>query len=169
MFGSRDPPPGNRHPGHHGPGVALLLRALLEPYVHEFQSLTLWLQPEVEGILLLGHVLGVEEHVGEKAVAVDAAHEAYVFERELQVLASPIVLEGEYAAVCLHVLLHGRPHSGAHLLLGDLLHTALCRNASRSGKRDPYQATEAKCVPSHDVILHMWTALSLSQYSTPRA
>src|SRR5207245_3655863 len=74
MFGSRDPPPGNWHPCHHSPGVALLLRALLEPYVHEFQSLALWLQPEVEGVLLLGHVLGVDEHVGETAVAVDPAH-----------------------------------------------------------------------------------------------
>src|SRR5207244_8351948 len=74
MFGSRDPPPGNWHPGHHGPGVALFLRALLEPYVHEFQSLTLWLQPDVEGVLLLGHVLGVEDNVGETPVRGDAAH-----------------------------------------------------------------------------------------------
>src|SRR5215475_6775962 len=155
MFGIRERPPGNWHPGYHAPGIALLFRGLLDTYVHEFQPLVLWLQPEVEGVLLLGHVLSVEEHVGEKAVAVDAAYEAYVFERELQVLASPIVLEDEYAAVCLHVLLHGRPHGSTHLLLGDLVHAAPVHGSNRSDQHTPDQAAEAKCLHAHDVTLHI--------------
>ena len=57
--------------------------------------------------MLLGQVLGVEEHVGEKAVAVDAAHQAYVFEHELQVLAGTTVPEDKppsFACICFSMM-----------------------------------------------------------------
>src|SRR5262245_10069063 len=106
MFGSRGPPRGLWRPCHHASGIALLLRALLNAPGHEFQSFTVWLQPEVDGVLLRGPVLGVEEHVGEKAVAMEAAHQAYVFERELQVFSCSAVPEDKHTTIRLHVRLN---------------------------------------------------------------
>src|SRR5215471_7907671 len=155
MFGSRDPPPSHRHAGHHCPGVALLLRALLDTHIHEFQPLTFGLQPEVEGVLLLGHILGMEEHVGEKAVALNTAHEADVFERELQVLSSATVPEDKHTTMSLHLLLDDRPDRGTHLFLGDLVHAALVYGSNHRGQHTPYQDIEAQGLYPHGVLLHI--------------
>ena len=66
--------------------AAVLLRALLHPDVHQGQLVALGLKPEIDGVLLLGHVLVVEDGIGEPAIAFHAAHDLDLRARTLQAL-----------------------------------------------------------------------------------
>jgi hypothetical protein len=80
---------------------------------------------------------------------------AYVFERELQVLSCSTVPEDKHTTIRLHLLLDDRPDSGAHLLLGDLVHATPIHGSNRRSQHTPYQTIETKCLYAHDVILHI--------------
>ena len=79
------PPPGDRHARHHVVAVAVLLGALLHPDVHQGQLVALGLQPEIDGVLLLGHVLVVEDGIGEPAIAFHAAHDLDLLKDQVEV------------------------------------------------------------------------------------
>src|SRR4029434_4159556 len=73
MLLHRQPPPGDWQTCDHDVAVALLLRTLLHPDIHELEVIPLRLEPEVDGVLLFGLVLIVEDSVGEPAIAFHAA------------------------------------------------------------------------------------------------
>jgi hypothetical protein len=59
----REPPPGDRHARDHDSAITLLLRAFLHADVHQLQLIASRFEPEVDGVLLLGLVLIVEDGV----------------------------------------------------------------------------------------------------------
>ncbi len=126
----REPPPGDRHARDHDPAVALLLRALLHPDIHEGELVTVGLEPEVDGVLLLGLVLVVEDDVGEPAIALHAAHDLDLLEHEVEIGVELGVMEDEGAVLrplgdrCLDRLVH--------VLFAELL-AALGLGGDRSG------------------------------------
>ena len=99
MLLHRQPPPGHRHARDHVVAVAFLLRALLHADVHQLQFLALRLEPEVDGVLLLGVVLVVEDGVGEPAIAFHAAHDLDLLEDEVEVGVELRIAEHEGAVL----------------------------------------------------------------------
>src|SRR4029453_18052692 len=73
MLLHRQPPPSDWQTCDHDIAVALLLRPLLHPDIHELEVIPLKLEPEVDGVLLFGLLLIVEDSVGEPAIAFHAA------------------------------------------------------------------------------------------------
>jgi hypothetical protein len=85
MFLHRQPPPGHGQARDHDPAVAFALRPLLHPDVHQGQLVAFRLEPEIDGILLLGLGLVVEDRIGEPAIALHAAHALHLLEHEVEV------------------------------------------------------------------------------------
>ena len=99
MLLHRQPPPGDRHARHHVVAVAILLRALLHPDIHESELVAFGLEPEVDGVLLLGLVLVVEDDIGEPAIAFHAAHDLDLLEHEVEVGVELGIMEHEGAVL----------------------------------------------------------------------
>src|ERR1700674_1495079 len=78
-----EPPPGHRQTRHHVVAVAILLRTLLHPDIHEGELVALGLEPEIYGVLLLGLVLVVKDDIGEPAIAFHAAYDLDLLEVEV--------------------------------------------------------------------------------------
>ena len=136
MLLHRQPPPGHRHAGDHDPAVAFLLRTLLHADVHQFEVLSFRLEPEVDGVLLLGVVLVVEDGVGEPAIAFHAAHDLDLLEDEVEVGVELRIAEHEGAVLA--ALVDHRLHRSVHVFLGESLgRTGALRSAfcgRRSGR-----------------------------------
>src|SRR5262249_34325929 len=95
----RQPPPSNRHACDHDPAVALLLRSFLHSDVHQLQLISFGLEPEVDGVLLLGLVLVVEYDIGKPAIAFHAAHDLDLLELKIEVGIEPWVVKNEGAVL----------------------------------------------------------------------
>src|SRR4029079_15784631 len=65
MLLNGEPPPSDRHAGDHHIAVTFLLRTFLHPDIHQGELVTLGLEPEIDGVLLLGLILVVEDGIGE--------------------------------------------------------------------------------------------------------
>src|SRR5262249_18810666 len=72
-----------------------LLRPFLHPDVHQLQLIAFRLEPEVDGVLLLGLVLVVEDDVGEPAVSFHAAHDLDLLELKIEVGIEPRIMKDE--------------------------------------------------------------------------
>src|SRR5262245_3505461 len=81
----RQPPPSDRHACDHDPAVALPLRSFLHSDVHQLQLISFGLEPEVDGVLLLGLVLVVEYDIGKPSIAFHAAHDLDLLELKIVV------------------------------------------------------------------------------------
>ena len=127
MLLNGEPPPCHRQACHHNVTVALFFRTLLHPDVHEFELIPFRLEPEVDGVLLLGLVLVVEDGVGEPAIARHAAHDLDLVEYEVEVGVELGVVEDEGAVLAplIDCLLNG----SVYVLLGE----GLARTGRRSG------------------------------------
>ena len=119
MLLHREPPPGDRHARHHVVAVAVLLRPLLHPDIHQGQLVALGLEPEIDGVLLLRRVLVVEDDVGEPAIAFHAAHALDLLEDEIEVGVELGIVEHEGAV--LRPLGDHLSHPLIDVLLGELL------------------------------------------------
>src|SRR6266436_2244696 len=95
----RNPPPRDRLPGLQRPRRALALGRFADAGVDDLELVRARLDPEVDQIALLRVVLRVENHVGEKAIAVQRAGEVDFFIDQLERCATHGVDEGEDAAV----------------------------------------------------------------------
>ena len=118
MLLHREPPPGDRHARDHDPAVAILLRTLLHADVHQLQLLAVRLEPEVDGVLLLGIVLVVEDGVGEPAPTFHAAHDLDLLVDEVEIGVELRIAEHEGAiarALADHLLRRGN-----HVVLGEV-------------------------------------------------
>src|SRR5215471_14147075 len=118
MLLNGEPPPSDRHAGDHHIAVTLLLRAFLYPDIHQGELVTLGLEPEVNGVLLLGLILVVEDGIGEPTIALHAAHDLDLLVHEIEVLIEPRIMEYEDAVLAplIHCLLHRR----VHIVFGEL-------------------------------------------------
>src|SRR5262245_41984003 len=67
------------------PPIAFLLRTFLHADVHQFEVFSVWLEPEVDGVLLLGFILVVKDGVCEPSIAFHAAHDLDLLVDEIQV------------------------------------------------------------------------------------
>ena len=99
MLGGRDPPPRYGAARDQLPPVAFPLRGLVDADVDDLQLLPRRLQPEVEVVGLGGLTLGVEVHVHEVAVPMDAPNHADVVRLQLEERARLLVLVAERAVL----------------------------------------------------------------------
>ena len=128
VLACRQPPPGLRRAGDHDPTVALLLRAFLHADVHQFEVLTLGLEPEVDGVLLLRLVLVVKDNVREPAIAVHAAHVLDLVKDEMEVGVELRIAKHESAV--LGALVDHLLHRGVDVVLGEFLVGPLAAGAA---------------------------------------
>src|SRR5262245_13561404 len=99
MLLHRQPPPTDRQAGQHEHPVALLLRSLLHADVHQGELVAVWLEPEIDGVLLLRNILVVEDGVGEPAITLHAAHDLDLLEDKVEVGVELGIVEDEGAVL----------------------------------------------------------------------
>src|SRR5262245_10347831 len=115
----RQPPPGDWQTRDHDIAVALLLRTFLHPDIHELEVIPLRLEPEIDGVLLFGFVLIVEDSVSEPAIAFHAADALDLLKDEVEVGVELGIVEHEGAVLA--PLIDRLLYCGVHILLGEAL------------------------------------------------
>ena len=72
---------------------------LLHPDIHQRQLVAFGLEPEINGILLLGGVLVVKDDIGEPAIALHAAHALDLVEEKIEIGVELGIVEDEGAVL----------------------------------------------------------------------